>query len=251
MSRYSSKQANDEVVKYATEHPELTWREIGAHFGRSMNSVYFAALRRGYRKVRAAGLTGTSHLTWRTPKARVARVLSAKELQQKRDAHILRYVQSHPEMTYSEISEAFGLPKHVVGQVVYRSNVRRSSVTEESKQRNASIAEYVRKHPEQSYSDIARDLNKPTLYVARIARAHGLYRGKGQGPKHNYGRSFKGARWSPEDRERISQQMTAIWDKAPDSVRKRMSKALAAHWTPEARAEVSRALKSMWRAANA
>lgn len=248
MSKYSSKQANDEVVKYATEHPELTWREIGAHFGRSMNSVYFAAKRRGFKKDRAAGLTGTPHIEWRTPKPRVPRVLSAKEQQQKRDARILRYVQSHPEMTYAEVSEAFGLPKHVVGQVVYRSNVRRSDVTEESKQRNANIAEYVRKHPEQSYSDIARDLNKPTLYVARIARAHGIYRGKGQGPKHNYGRSFKGARWSPEDRERISQQMTAVWDKAPDRVRKRMSKALAAHWTPEARAEVSRALKSMWRA---
>jgi hypothetical protein len=247
--KYAPVQQGDDIVKFAAKHPELTWREIAAKFDCTMYAAYFAAKRRGFIKPRSAGLTGSSRpLNLKTP---TPRTTSVKTLRQKQDAKILRYVQAHPEMTYEEISEAFGLAKHVVGQVVYRSGVRRTNVTEESKARNAKIADYVRAHPNLSYSDMGRELNLPTLYIARIARAHGLYRGKGGGPRHNQGRSFKGVLWSPEDRERVSRQMLAYWEKAPKSVRLNLSKALKGRWTPQARAAVGRALKSMWRHARA
>lgn len=247
--KYAPISQGDEIVKYAANHPELTWREIAGVFGCTMNAAFFSAKRRGFKKPRAAGLTGAGRpLVLKTPKITSA---PAKTLRWKQDAQILRYVQAHPEMTYAEISEVFGLAKHIVGNVVYRSGVRRTAVTEESKAKNVRIAEYVKAHPKMSYSDMSAALGLPTLYIARIARAHGLFRGKGQGPRHNQGRSYEGAKWSPEDRERISRQMLAFWAKAPKSVRVNMSKALKSRWTAQTRAAMSRALKSMWRHASA
>jgi hypothetical protein len=233
------REINKQIAEYVAAHPELTYLEIGRQFDRSPYAVGAVAkragIKRGRGRVLLAGLAPVRRIT---PKRYVA---------MKRENRIIAYVQRHPDMTYREVGQAFGMQASDIGNLMYKRGVKRTHVGEEALALKKQLSDYVIAHPDESYSDIGRKFDQKPHWVSRIARESGIVRGKGQGPRHN--QRARGRIVTVQERERARETMLAIWESASDRHRKRMGKIMAGGWTDEARAQFSRALKCMWREA--
>ncbi len=240
---YTSRRDNDRIAKFIKSNSDMTYSEIAVFLGRSLTAVLAVAQRRGIRKPRSSHYNRNLLTMKKNPQLKAVPKRASRTQQEKK---IIKYVQTHPEMTYKEVAEAFGIPSHVVGGVIYRSGTRRSDVTKAARKRTAKIATYVKAHPKETFADIGRKFKLPTLYIARVARVHGVYRGKGQGARHNAGRSYKDLLWGPEERKRTSEMMLKYWETAPEWHRKRLRLIMRKRWDDKSRAEFGRAMKRMW-----
>jgi hypothetical protein len=242
---YGNREDSKKIVELLRTRLDLTYEEIGKEFGRTPYAVGALASRNGLKH----GRIGPRLHKIRNFVPKYHAVVAQRTLQQQHEDALLDYVQTHPEMTYKEIASVFDVPAYTVGNVVYRRGFRRAAVTEEAKTEQAELANYVKAHPNESYSDIGRSLNLPTIYVARVARKYGLFRGKGQGPRHNAGRTGYGFPRTDEEREYLSKVMTDIWASVSGKHRNRLSRIMRGSWTEERKHQLSLALKNMWREA--
>jgi hypothetical protein len=248
-------QVNRDIVEALKAHPDLSYKEIGAKFGKSEYQIGALALRSGLKHGRFGRRSGSTArpLVLRTPPKRVT---TARSIREKQDQKIIAYVQAHPEMTYAQVGEAFGIPKTIVGNLMYKSGVRRTRVTPEAAAENLKAVEFIKAHPHLSYSEMSREINLPTRYIAHLAREAGIYRGKGGGPAHP-GRLHTIrtratiSRKNLARREEFQKQMLDVWDRAGDRHRAKLGKILKGRWTDEARQAMSRVMRAMWRAAEA
>lgn len=225
------------IIETLKAHPEKNYQEIAVMHNSTWGAVGSIANRNGL----AHGRSGPR---------RFARVPESRRMKrQANEAKILDYVKAHPELTYDEIADYFGVAHQTVNGLVYRSGYRRTAVTPEAKAKQAEIAEYIKAHPEMSYSDMGRALDLPTLRVANIARKFGMMRGKGQGPRHNNGRA--GYTRTFEERQRLSEYMTELWANMPQSHRDRLSRIMKGNWTEERKQKFGQAVKKMWKEAKA
>lgn len=251
-------QVNRDIVEYLKANPELSYKEIGERFGKSEFLIGGLALRAGLqhgRYGRRRGMTTGQPLVLRTPPRH--RVPTARSLRERQERKIVAYVQAHPEMTYAQIAAAFGIAETVVGNLMYKSGVRRTRVTPEALAENIKAVEFIKAHPHLSYSDMSREVGLPTRYLAHLAREAGIHRGKGGGPRHNQGRfhtiSTRAliSRKNLAQREKFQEQMLDVWERAGDKHRTKLGRILKGRWTDEARKAMSRMMRSMWRAAEA
>jgi hypothetical protein len=243
-----------EIVAMLKEHPELLYREIGAKFGVSEFRVGAIAKRVGLQHGRPGR---RPHVIAMSSLVNPKHVSSERRARAKQEGRIIAYVQAHPEMTYLEIAQAFGVKKFMIGNLMYKSGVRRSRVDEKGLAQKVEMVEYIKKHPLASYSDMSRETGWKTRDLAQVAREAGLFRGKGQGPTHNYGRAHGIATRGHLSRTHLAQRarfrdiMLKAWDAAGDKHRRKMSRIMKSYWTPQARKSMSLALTSMWKDANA
>jgi hypothetical protein len=250
-------QVNRDIVEALKAHPDLSYKEIGAKFGKSEYQIGALALRSGLKHGRFGRRSGSTArpLALRTPPRQS--VPTARTLRERQDRKIIAYVQTHPEMTYAQVGEAFGIPKTIVGNLMYKSGVRRTRVTPEAVAENLKAVEFIKAHPHLSYSDMSIEINLPTRYIAHLAREAGIQRGKGGGPKHNQGRLHTIrtratiSRKNLAHREEFQKQMLDVWDRAGDKHRVKLGRILKGRWTEEARQAMSRVMRAMWRAAEA
>lgn len=251
-------QVNRDIVEELKAHPELSYKEVGAKFGKSEYLIGALALRAGLkhgRFGRRRGMSAARPLELRTPPRQ--RVPTARTLREKQDRKIITYVQAHPEMTYGQVAGAFGIPATIVSNLMYKSGIRRTRVTPEAIAENLKAVEFIKAHPHLSYSDMSREINLPTRYIAHLAREAGVHRGKGGGATHNYGRPHTIrtratiSRKNLARREEFQKQMLDVWDRAGDRHRAKLGKILKGRWTAEAREAMSRMMRAMWRAAEA
>jgi hypothetical protein len=245
------------IAQHVVDHPELTYAEIGTIYGRSPYAVGAIALRRGVQRGRNWHTTRKPYNVHKVgelaTKSNPERKLREKALYcgrreaRKVEDKIIEYVQAHPERTYREIGNIFGLKPFHVSNLMYRRAIKRSRVGEEAKAFKAEVAAYVSQHPKESYADIGRKFNVPTLFVGRVAREAGHLRGKGQGPRHNGGRT--GWSHTEENREKFRQFMTEVWESVSPRHRQRLSKLMKARWGAVSREKLATVLTSMWREA--
>jgi hypothetical protein len=251
-------QVNRDIVEELKAHPELSYKEIGAKFGKSEYLIGSLALRSGLKHGRFGrrhGISSGRPLDLKNPGRQ--RVPTARTLREKQDRKIIAYVQLHPEMTYAQVAEAFGIAKTIVGNLMYKSGIRRTRVTPEAVAENLKTVEFIKAHPNLSYSDMSREIRVPTRYIAHLAREAGIFRGKGGGPTNNLGRAHTIrtratiSRKNLAHREEFQKQMLDVWDRAGDKHRVKLGRILKGRWTDEARQAMSRVMRAMWRAAEA
>lgn len=248
MRHYGTREETAQIVELLRSQPELSYKEIGLKFGRTEFAVGSIAKRHGLMH----GRIGRRRFTTR-PRITEAKIITLPIKRRTRfdlEDEIIAYVIANPQMTYREIAEHFQVPHSRVGNLVYRRGVRRSMVTDEARAERKKLAEYIAVHPEESYSDIGRKFNLPTLYIGRTARLHNLFRGKGQGPRHNYtALEDRGSVFTVEQRQKLSEDMTRIWESVSDKHKSRVSKIMSGSWTEEKKLALSTALKKMWKEA--
>jgi hypothetical protein len=251
--KYGTREETKRIVELLRTRPDLAYEEIGRQFGRTPFAVGSIAKRNGLQHGYSGYLGSRRFVNRARITISVPKVHSAPKrvTMRERDQMILDYVQAHPEMTYQEIGTAFNIPACTVGGIVYRYGVRRSAVTPEIKAKQKELADYVAAHPQESYSDIGRKFGVLTLYVARAARKHGVFRGKGQGPRHNGGRSGYGSPRTDEEREHLSKVMSDIWSGVSKIHKERLGRIMRRHWDDETKREFGSAVKKMWKEAKA
>lgn len=247
---------NRQITAVLKKRPDLNYKEIGVSFGVSEFLVGAVALR-----------AGLQHGRFGRPHFRVSSILQAtaipKHVESSRhrramlEKKIVAFVQRHPEMTYVEVAKAFDVKTFLIANLMYKHGICRSRVSAQDMADKVRLLKHIRTHPMDSYSDMSRATGFPTRYLALIAREAGLFRGKGQGPRHNQGRPP-----ALSTREHMSQiqlaqrdlfrdAMLKVWDQAGDRYRAKMGQIMKRRWTLAARKEMSRALQLMWRASRA
>jgi hypothetical protein len=245
---------NKQIAAALEKHPEFNYKKIAARFRVSEFLVGAVAKRAGLQHGRfGRSRSGVSSLLRAAsiPK----HVEGLRRRRAKQEKRIITFVQRHPEMTYAEMAEAFGVKKFAIGNLMYKSGIRRSRVNPEGLAEKVQMLRYIKKHPLDSYSDMSRSSGWKTRELAQVAREAGMLRGKGHGPSHNYGRPHTIAtrgylsRLHLAQRETFRKIMLKVWDAAGDGYREKLSRLMRSRWTPQARKNMSLILFSMWRAA--